>query len=1281
MMGKIVLILVMMILSSTVGGCPLSASTPLGSPAPKAPPQIAMTTHPQQSLLLIENQGQIVDSREQRRPDIAFYTQGGSTQLYLRRTGLSYVFVGKARLPQHASRISEATGEPVVPEGDEPMASETTAYRLDVELLGSNPQPTIIGEDPAEQHFNYYYAHCPEGITGVKGYRRVRYQNVYPQIDLVYHIREDHIKYEFVVHPGGRAEDIRLEYRGEEELRLSRKGNLWATTPLGMVREGAPVSFVANARMEQQQEVPSKYHLEGSVLSFEIGEYDDEQTLIIDPDLYWSTYFGDNQKDVAYDLATDQEGNSYFTGCTNSYFFNADHSQEVDELRVRVGENYAGDGDVVVCKMAPGGKILWWTLYGGDKHECGKGIAWGGDGHDQVVVCGWTTSRSLPVLEFPGALNPIRLNDTQYRDGFAFRLGSDNGEREWATYLGGTGDDECATVAIGTGGQVFLAGTTTSADLAASFDVLGPTNQDQTVPGGGTDLFLVYINPNNSLVHNFTYYGGTEDEEARDIAVSSTNDVVVTGWTKSTSFAKLNDDFQPQQGGQEALIANFIRDVAGLRWDWAQSWGGNKDDIGNSIIFDEDDNIVIVGETWSHNANITAAAGFQSFQSSFGDPLASPATPTSNCDAFVLKVSNDGNNLLWSTFYGDAGDDRALAVTVDELNRIWLTGWTAGGDFWQDPASSPIPPIAPNYQVRLVTADRYAVHAGEEDCFVAGFLPTGERLWGSCYGSQNREYATGIAIGRFMEVIITGWAVEGASGSIPLKNMDGANQPSWYWTDPQCEDIFVANFDRRSFPTLVGGYDYDNIKEVVTDSQDDVLIAGETSSPIFPESSGAYHTENNPSDAQKWDVFVEKYSSNGRRTWSLFYGGSGSELLSQVGDKIALDGNDNIFFCGRTASYDFPVSSQFSSSSFGGKVDAFLVKFDPQGVRTWGRYFGGSQFDGGGGVVVNAQNDPVIVGRTTSDDLPLQGTTNATRNLPSDDFVAKFDGSDGDLVWSGFIGLSGLPDPLGGSYVAIAIDERFTTYPLYFVAGQRGSESRRQDVYWACLSEDGNIQGAGTLGGSNTELIYDLLFVHQPGVGVPLFMICGQTASTDFPTAFPLQPTLQGTSDGFIAFYSYNNSTSTATMELSSYWGGNSDDACLALAQDQSDRIWMIGATVDRDFPLVNCAVQTEDALGTLMYVTRLETDLQSTTSFCLPREFYVYDEQIGSSKNRSPYYWPHNCTIDSEGNPVIVGSTLLERWPQPYNRGESHVRLGAQGYRDGFILKLTADGAIWTSP
>ena len=333
----------------------------------------------------------------------------------------------------------------------------TAALRM--KLLGGLPAPQLVGLEQLETRSNYLLGNDPRGWrTDVANYGRVKYEAVYPGIDLVFYGAERQLEYDFVVAPGADARRIKLAFTGAQRLRLARNGDLILQLAGGELRQRKPVAFqLVNGKRKQ---IAARYVVRQRAVVFQLGRYDLRQPLWIDPVLSYSTFFGGNESDEGLSIAVDSAGNAYIAGTTVSTDLMGAAQSQIQSTR------NGNSTDAFVAKLnADGSAILYATYLGGESNDFAYGVAV--DGNGNAVVTGLTSSSAFPIRN---ALQNMRKG---INDAFVAKLNAHGTALLYSTYLGGTGSDSGYGIATDAAGNTYIAGQTTSSDYPVMNAVQG----------------------------------------------------------------------------------------------------------------------------------------------------------------------------------------------------------------------------------------------------------------------------------------------------------------------------------------------------------------------------------------------------------------------------------------------------------------------------------------------------------------------------------------------------------------------------------------------------------------------------------------------------------------------------------------------------------------------------------------------------------------------------------------------------------------------------------------
>ncbi len=602
---------------------------------------------------------------------------------------------------------------------DKDSAAEATeAAVLRLQFLGANPTPTVFGQERRVAQANYFRGNdSKRWSTHVPLYARVRYENLYPGIDLVYYGNQQRLEYDFVLAPGADPERIRLRYAGVDRLRLDADGNLILRVAGREVLQRTPVIY--QDIDGQRQAIAGNYVITGTnQVGFALARYDAGQPLIIDPILEYSTYLGGSGTDWGHDIAVDASGNVYVTGRTRSLDFPL--ANPLQSTHAGLDERWGGD--VFISKFDPSGRSLIYSTYlGGSSGEEAWGIAIDADGN--AYIAGVTRSGDFPTV------NPYQPVIAGELDVFIAKLNAAGSALVYSTYLGGSGSEGSRGITVDTDGNAILTGYTSSPD----FPMASPI---QAVLAGNQDAFVTKLDASGTLLVYSTYLGGNRlwrgteigTNMGRDIAVDTDGNAYVTGSTNSPDFPTVGP-IQVSHGGDyydDAFVAKI--NAAGSMLVYSTYLGGSSHDFGLSIAVDGGGNAYVTGYTESPDfPTLNPIEGL------------SDVTPPSyrRGSIFVTKVDAAGSALAYSSLLVN-GWGRGIAV--DAAGSAYVTGLTQSLDF---------PLASPFFQLRFA--------GGEYDAFVLKVNPAGSALVYSSYlGGQWYDVGTSIAVDAAGSAYVTG---------------------------------------------------------------------------------------------------------------------------------------------------------------------------------------------------------------------------------------------------------------------------------------------------------------------------------------------------------------------------------------------------------------------------------------------------------------------------------------------------------------------------------------------
>jgi hypothetical protein len=580
---------------------------------------------------------------------------------------------------------------------------------------GSHMRPQARAELPGK--VNYFIGNDPSSWrTDIPTFREVVYRSIYPGINLVYSGNQQRLKYTFYVQPGAAPDQIQMMYEGVESIRVDEEtGEAVIQTEWGEIRDAAPEAYQEIEGIRRNIDISFRLIGENR-FGFALGDYDAEHILVLDPvvDLVYSTYLGGNGAEDGIGIAVDGAGNAYITGRTwssdfpirnplpgiflpGSYIYSAfvtkiDTTKSGNESLIYStylgGSNddtgaaiavdgkgnayiagptisddfptknpyqvsYGGDGDIFVTKLSSAGNQLVYSTYlGGSNAEIGSGIALDKSGNAYV-------SGTIFYPTPPGS----EEGDTDVLVAkLSYPLGAVAVSLEYLIYLGGAGADEGARIAVDGSGNAYVTGSTRSDDFPATPGAyqVGLAGDDYS------DAFVAKLNSSGGTIY-CTYLGGTSWDFGYGIAVDSSGNAYVTGYTAEYDYTPsanfpIRNAYQSSFGGgdTDAFVTRLSTDGSDLVY--STFLGGNSDDYGFGIAADSEGSAYVTG---------IAGAGFPTTAGAYQENNAGWS------DAFVSKFPSTGRRLLYSTFLGGEEVDSGADIAVDSSGNAYIAGSTS----------------------------------------------------------------------------------------------------------------------------------------------------------------------------------------------------------------------------------------------------------------------------------------------------------------------------------------------------------------------------------------------------------------------------------------------------------------------------------------------------------------------------------------------------------------------------------------------------------------------------
>jgi len=655
------------------------------------------------------NQGQI-DPRVKflsRGPGYTLFLTGDQVALELHGPGVRSQESGPGHIRSALRRTTD-------------HAHRTRESLLRLKLVNANQNAVATGASELPGKANYFVGKDPhKWRTNVPTYAKVKYARVYPGVDLVFYGNQRQLEHDFVVSPGADASRIAFRLEGSKKVSLDAEGALAIAVEAGKVRFEKPVIYQEDN--SGRREIPGGYVIKGNgEVSFEIGPYDRTTPLVIDPilTLTYSTCLGGSLIDTGFAIVLDSSGSAYVTGQSystnfpttrgafqtsrrgaenvfvsklngngsaliystyiggstldggngiavdslgNAYVAGNTYSSDFPTTAGAFQTSLAGSENAFVSKLDPSGSALVYSTYvGGSGSDSATGISLDSGGHAYVV--GQTSSPN-----FPTTAEAFQTSLAGTENAFITKLNQPGSALEYSTYLGGSGIDAGAGIAVDSAGNAYVTGQTASIDFPTT---TGAFQTSMPIPWSA---FVTKLNPSGSDLVYSTYLGGGGDT-GQAIALDFSGHAYVAGGTSSSDFPfpTTPGAFQTSQAG---FLNAFVTKLnpSGSAPMYSTLLGGSSQDYDFGIAVDFSGNVYLTGFAESVDFPTTPGA----FQSALAGSQ----------NAYVTVLNPGGSTLLYSTYLGGSSYDAGQGVAVDYLGNPYAVGYTQSSNFPTTPGA------------------------------------------------------------------------------------------------------------------------------------------------------------------------------------------------------------------------------------------------------------------------------------------------------------------------------------------------------------------------------------------------------------------------------------------------------------------------------------------------------------------------------------------------------------------------------------------------------------------
>jgi gliding motility-associated-like protein len=506
---------------------------------------------------------------------------------------------------------------------NDPFLLHFHTYR--VSFVGANDDVTILPDKAIASYNNYFIGDRKNWAAKCRIYQGILYKDMYKGIDIHYYTDVGTLKYDIVVHPGADPNQVILQYDGQTKLSV-RKNRIYVQTTAGTVQELEPHSYQVDA--SGRSEVSCKYSLlPGNRIRFSVSSYSPAATLVIDPTEVFCSFDGSKSDNWGYTATYDGAGNLYMGGIV------------LDETDIGQGN---GNGYLA----SPG--AFQTTFQGGDDSEGGPSPG------------GYQTDVGIMKLSANGA------------------------SRIFATYLGGSGDEQPHSMIVDNSGNLIVTGRTSSTNFPLA-GAAGPYG-----PGGGFDLFVTKFNSDGTGLIGSQRIGGTGpdgvnyepkyvtegahdlrlnygDDGRSEIILDAAGNIYLAACTQSTDFPVTGGVFEPTAGGggQDGVVLKLSPDLSSVTF--SSYLGGSSLEVATVLALSPVDNSIwVAGGTLSTD-----------FPGTRNTPVVQAAN-AGGIDGYIAQISNDGSTLIRSSYYGSSLTDMIYGIEFDKEGNPYVMGTTSG---------------------------------------------------------------------------------------------------------------------------------------------------------------------------------------------------------------------------------------------------------------------------------------------------------------------------------------------------------------------------------------------------------------------------------------------------------------------------------------------------------------------------------------------------------------------------------------------------------------------------
>ena len=631
--------------------------------------------------LLVKAQMEFVQNKGQWDASVNYKGDFKTGALFLENRGFTVVLQNPADIQRLSEKV-HGHGKVVKPDGDnlKTKKREDTvniqSFSYKVKFLGASAHAMQLPDKRLPTHNNYFIGNdSSKWASDCSLFQAITYQNIYPNIDIRYYSDAGKLKYDFIVKPGGNPDFISMQYEGPNKIYLKDK-ELIISTPVGDVKELYPYTYQATTG--KRQDVDCKFVLKNNVVSFKVGAYNRESTLVIDPSVIFSTFTGSNADNWGYTATPGPDGSFYAGGIAFGTGYKTSPGAYNEVFNGGSIEGGFSGYDIAIFKFSPNGSTrLYATYLGGNGNEQPHSMI--ADGQGNLIVAGRTNSSNYPIKSFAAAEGKggkydiiiSKFNATGTVLTSSLRIGGDGDDgvniapkypalpQQDVSLRRNYGDDARSEVILDGANNIYLVSSTQSNNFPLFSAV------QNTYGNGGQDGVILKFNAGLNAILFSTYFGGNGEDACFVANINPvTGDLYVAGGTTSTNLPgnKTGVMSPAYQGGiTDGFVTELKNDGSAIIRTTYQ--GTPEIDIVYGLKFDRKGFPYIMGTTTGNW------------------PVQNAIFKNLNGKQFISKLQPDLSAYVYSTVFGtnsQVPNISPIAFLVDRCENVYVSGWGGG---------------------------------------------------------------------------------------------------------------------------------------------------------------------------------------------------------------------------------------------------------------------------------------------------------------------------------------------------------------------------------------------------------------------------------------------------------------------------------------------------------------------------------------------------------------------------------------------------------------------------